>query len=129
MLPASIQLLLTARVGSLAVEDRRVLQEASVIGRNFDYELLAAVAGPSRDLMPHLAAAEAADLLRYDGAAHDFSFKHVLLRDALYDSMLASRRADQKPVSMVTARTGTLWSLAYGDFARFRTPWSCHDEN
>ena len=94
VLPASIQLLLTARVGSLAVEDRRVLQEASVIGRNFDYELLAAVAGPSRDLMPHLAAAEAADLLRYDGAAHDFSFKHVLLRDALYDSMLASRRAE-----------------------------------
>ena len=44
--------------------------------------------------MPHLAAAEAADLLRYDGAAHDFSFKHVLLRDALYDSMLASRRAE-----------------------------------
>ena len=94
VLPASIQLLLTARVGSLAAEDREVLQVASVIGRNFDYELLAAVVGPSRDLMPHLAAAEAADLLRYDSAAHDFSFKHVLLRDALYDSMLASRRAE-----------------------------------
>jgi len=94
MLPASIQLLLTARVGSLAAEDRNVLQVASVIGRSFDYELLAAIVGPSRDLMPHLAAAEAADLLRYDGAAHDFSFKHALLRDALYDSMLASRRAE-----------------------------------
>ncbi len=94
LLPASIQLLLTARVGSLAVEDREVLQVAAVIGRSFDYELLAAVVGPSRDLMPHLAAAEAADLLRYDGAAHDFSFKHALLRDALYDSLLASRRAE-----------------------------------
>ena len=94
VLPASIQLLLTARVGSLAAEDREVLQMASVIGRSFDYELLAAVVGPSRDLMPHLAAAEAADLVRYDGATHDFSFKHALLRDALYDSMLASRRAE-----------------------------------
>jgi class 3 adenylate cyclase/tetratricopeptide (TPR) repeat protein len=94
MLPASIQLLLTARVGSLAAADREVLQVASVIGRSFDYELLAAVVGPSRDLMLHLAAAEAADLLRYDSAAHDFSFKHALLRDALYDSMLASRRAE-----------------------------------
>jgi class 3 adenylate cyclase/tetratricopeptide (TPR) repeat protein len=94
LLPASIQLLLSARVGSLAAEDREVLQVASVIGRSFDYELLAAIVGRSRDLMPHLAAAEAADLLRYDSAAHDFSFKHVLLRDALYDSMLASRRAE-----------------------------------
>jgi class 3 adenylate cyclase/tetratricopeptide (TPR) repeat protein len=94
LLPASIQLLLTARVGRLAAEDREVLQVASVVGRSFDYELLAAVVGTSRDLMPHLAAAEAADLLRYDSAAHDFSFKHALLRDALYDSMLASRRAE-----------------------------------
>jgi class 3 adenylate cyclase/tetratricopeptide (TPR) repeat protein len=94
VLPASIQLLLTARVGSLAAEDREVLQVASVIGRSFDYQLLAAVVGPSRDLMPHLAAAQTADLLRYDSAAHDFSFKHALLRDALYDSMLESRRAE-----------------------------------
>src|SRR5580658_1854494 len=39
----------------------------------------------------------------------------------------ASRRAAQKPLSIVTVRTGTLCSLAYGEFARFRTPWSCHD--
>ena len=94
VLPASIQLLLTARVDRLPAEDREVLQVASVIGRSFDYELLAAIVGPSRDLMPHLLAAEAADLLRYDSAAHDFSFKHPLLRDALYDSMLGSRRAE-----------------------------------
>ncbi len=94
VLPASIQLLLTARVGSLANDDRRVLQVASVIGRRFDFDLLAALVGPSRDLMPHLAAAEAADLLRYDSATQEFSFKHALLRDALYDSMLASRRAE-----------------------------------
>jgi tetratricopeptide (TPR) repeat protein len=94
VLPASIQLLLTARVGRLAAADREVLQVASVIGRSFDYELLAAVVGPSRDLTLHLEAAEAADLLRYDSATHDFSFKHALLRDALYDSMLAPRRAE-----------------------------------
>jgi class 3 adenylate cyclase/tetratricopeptide (TPR) repeat protein len=94
VLPASIQSLLTARVGRLAVEDREVLQVASVIGRSFEYELLAAVVGASRDLMPHLAAAEAADLLRYNSVAHDFSFKHAMLRDALYDSMLASQRAE-----------------------------------
>src|SRR5450755_65600 len=39
-------------------------------------------------------------------------------------STLVLRRFDQKPSSMVTARTGTLCSLAYGEFERFRTPWS-----
>src|SRR6266849_4583249 len=37
---------------------------------------------------------------------------------------LVSRRGDQKPLSMVTACTGTLCSLAWGDSARFRIPWS-----
>src|SRR5690242_8323951 len=35
-----------------------------------------------------------------------------------------SRRGDQNPASIVTACTGTLRSLAYGDFAKFRIPWS-----
>src|SRR6266436_1503201 len=37
---------------------------------------------------------------------------------------LVSRRGDQNPVSIVTARTGTLCSFAYGDLAKFRIPWS-----
>src|SRR5450631_3734487 len=39
---------------------------------------------------------------------------------------LVLRRFDQKPSSMVTARTGTVCSFAKGEFERFRTPWSCH---
>src|SRR5258708_17727022 len=39
---------------------------------------------------------------------------------------LTSRRCAQKPFSMVTACTGTLRSLAYGDFVRLRMPWSRH---
>src|SRR6266446_5896890 len=38
-----------------------------------------------------------------------------------------SRRGDQNPASIVTACTGTLRSLAYGDFAKFRIPWSRQD--
>src|ERR1700732_1191669 len=37
-----------------------------------------------------------------------------------------SRRGDQNPLSIVTACTGTLRSFAYGDFAKFKTPWSRH---
>src|SRR5271154_6158937 len=41
-------------------------------------------------------------------------------------STLVLRRFDQKPSSIVTARTGTVWSFANGEFVRFSTPWSCH---
>src|SRR5260370_27746139 len=37
---------------------------------------------------------------------------------------LVSRPDDQNPASMVTARTGTLCSFAYGHFAKLRIPWS-----
>src|SRR5947207_14893211 len=44
-------------------------------------------------------------------------------------STLVLRRFDQNPGSMVTARTGTLCSLAKGELARLSTPWSCHGIN
>ena len=94
ILPASIQLLLTARVASLPSEVRRVLQIASVIGRRFDPALLAAIVGRAQDPWPHLASAEAADLLRREKASGEFSFKHALVRDALYDSMLTPQRVE-----------------------------------
>ena len=94
ILPASIQLLLTARVTSLPPEVRQVLQIASVIGRSFDPALLAAVVGRAQDLELHLASAEAADLLRREKGSGEFSFKHALVRDALYDSMLTPRRVE-----------------------------------
>src|SRR5215813_2934139 len=40
-------------------------------------------------------------------------------------STFVLRRFDQNPSSIVTARTGTECNFAYGEFARFRTPWSC----
>jgi hypothetical protein len=44
----------------------------------------------------------------------------------MLDSTFVFRRFDQNPSSIVTARTGTLCSFAYGDFVRFSTPCSCH---
>src|SRR6266567_1333788 len=40
-------------------------------------------------------------------------------------STLVLRRFDQKPSSIVTARTGTQCNFAYGEFVRFNAPWSC----
>ena len=90
-LPESLQGLLTARVDRLALKDRALLQAASVIGRQFDPELLAVVIGET-DANARLDAMKALDLVRLDGKSGDYAFKHALVRDALYQSLLTDRR-------------------------------------
>ena len=90
-LPASVQSLLTARVDRLSRKDRVLLQAASVIGRRFDEELLAAVVGEI-DVNARLTAMQALDLIRPEGKSSEFAFKHALVRDALYESLLTDAR-------------------------------------
>jgi tetratricopeptide (TPR) repeat protein len=90
-LPGSVQSLLTARVDRLAPKDRALLQAASVIGRRFDPDLLAVVTG-ERDIDARLASMQALDLVRPDGKSGTYLFKHALVRDALYRSLLAEPR-------------------------------------
>jgi predicted ATPase len=91
-LPGSIQSLLTARIDCLAADDRTVLQAAAVIGRRFRTGLLAVVTD-SRDVEARLAAIQSLDLIYADGRSGDFMFKHALLQDALYNSLLGPARA------------------------------------
>jgi len=90
-LPASVQSLLTARVDRLSRNERVLLQAASVIGRRFDEELLAVVVGEI-DLKARLTAMQAIGLVRPEGKSGEFAFKHALVRDALYESLLTDSR-------------------------------------
>ncbi len=90
-LPASVQSLLTARVDRLAPRDRALLQAASVIGRRFDPELLAVAAGES-NIDARLAAMQALDLVHPEGKSSDYLFRHAMVRDALYQSLLTEAR-------------------------------------
>jgi class 3 adenylate cyclase len=92
-LPASVQTLLTARIDSLLSEHRKLLQAAAVIGRRFDPELLAAVVRGPADLGARLAPMCALDLIDLDSKSGDYTFKHALVRDALYQSLLTGPRA------------------------------------
>jgi class 3 adenylate cyclase len=91
VIPASIQALLASRIDALDVPDRELLQAAAVIGRRFDRDLLATIA--IKDAEQRLAAMQALDFVHRDAAGGDFVFKHALVRDALYSSMLAQPRA------------------------------------
>ena len=90
-LPASVQGVLTARVDRLAPTDRALLQAASVIGRQFDPQLLAGTVGET-DIDDRLAAMQALDLVHPEGKSSDYVFKHALVRDALYQSLLTEPR-------------------------------------
>jgi predicted ATPase len=90
-LPASVQGVLTARVDRLAPKDRELLQAASVIGRRFDPQLLAVAVGET-DINDRLLAMQALDLVRTVGNSGNIGFRHALLRDALYQSLLTEAR-------------------------------------
>jgi hypothetical protein len=91
VLPASLQSLLTTRVDRLAPKDRALLQAASVIGRRFDPQLLDNVIGQA-DSDSRLAAMRALDLVHIESKSGDYIFKHALVRDALYHSLLTETR-------------------------------------
>jgi class 3 adenylate cyclase/tetratricopeptide (TPR) repeat protein len=92
-LPASVQSLLSARIDRLEQSDRAILQAASVIGRRFDSDILATASDDGDALRERLAALQKAGLLQPGDASGEFVFKHALVRDALYDSLLTARRA------------------------------------
>jgi tetratricopeptide (TPR) repeat protein len=90
-LPASVQSLLTARVDRLAPEDRTLLQAASVIGRQFETQLLASIIGET-DIDARLAPMKRLDLVHQEGESDHCAFKHALVCDALYQSLLSEAR-------------------------------------
>ena len=73
----------------------RLAQIAAVIGREFSYDLLSAASQIDEDdMQTALSLLEQADIIYRVSISPSvrFAFKHALLRDAIYDSLLRSRR-------------------------------------
>ena len=93
-LPASLQGSLMARLDRIP-QGKEVAQIAACLGREFDHELLAAVAQrPDHELAQALDRLTAAELLFQRGVRPDakYMFKHALVQEAAYASLLQSRR-------------------------------------
>jgi predicted ATPase len=93
-IPASLQASLVARLDRLAPV-REVAQIGAALGRQFSHELIAAVAAmPQRRLDAALAQLVGAELIYRRGAPPDaeYTFKHALVQDAAYDTLLRGRR-------------------------------------
>ena len=94
--PDTLHDTLMARLDRLA-SVKSIAQTAAALGRDFPYRMLAACAGLSRRRLEQgLAQLAEAELLFCNGQPPDatYTFKHTLVRDAAYNSMLLSRRAE-----------------------------------
>jgi class 3 adenylate cyclase/predicted ATPase len=93
-IPATLYDSLTARLDRL-VPVKEVAQIGAAIGRVFSYELLAFVSSlRENELRDALTRLEDAELVfRHGTPPHaNFRFKHALVQDAAYDSLLRSKR-------------------------------------
>jgi class 3 adenylate cyclase/predicted ATPase len=93
-IPETLQGSLLARLDRLATA-KEVAQLAAAIGREFNYELIAAVEPvPGASLTDALRQLADAGLILVQGTppSASYSFKHALVRDATYSTLLHSRR-------------------------------------
>jgi predicted ATPase len=93
-IPPTLQQSLMARLDRLGPA-REVAQIAAVIGRDFSYGLLRAVAGiDDLALQGALDRLAEADILLVQGVPpqSEYRFKHALIQDAAYENLLKSRR-------------------------------------
>jgi class 3 adenylate cyclase/tetratricopeptide (TPR) repeat protein len=93
--PATVQVILAARIDRLPPDDKQLLQTASVIGKDVPFVLLHAVAEAAEDAvqrgLTHLQAAE----FLYETRLFpdpEYTFKHALTHEVTYGTLLQERR-------------------------------------
>jgi class 3 adenylate cyclase/tetratricopeptide (TPR) repeat protein len=97
--PETLQALIGSRLDSLAGADKRVAQQASVVGSVFWLGAVAHLAGSNGDLEPRLQTLERRDFVHAHPEStvagdREFAFKHILIRDVAYERLPKGRRAE-----------------------------------
>ena len=109
--PETLHGVLTARIDRLPEDVKRLLQVASVLGREFSMRLLEAVWDDPASLDAHVRRLTRLEFL-YERAWEPmlvYAFKHALTREAAYSSLLDSRRR------LLHARTGRTLEVLHAD--------------
>ena len=98
IVPPTIKALLAARFDQLRPEERGVLERGAVEGQSFHRGAVEVMAPGERDVAERLVTLVRKDLLRPDRAVFPgedaFAFRHLLIRDAAYDSLPKASRAE-----------------------------------
>ena len=98
-LPTSVLSIIAARLDVLPIAERRVLLDASVVGRTFWRGALARLGGES-GLDAALDALEARDFIRREATSAiegdtEFSFRHMLIREVAYGTLPHAARRER----------------------------------
>ena len=96
-IPSTINDIIMARVDTLPEKTKALLQTGAVIERQFSFDLISRVMGvPEEELLSHLLLLKASGLLDETGSPPQptYAFRHALIRDVVYDSILAARKKD-----------------------------------
>ncbi len=95
IVPSTVQDVLMARIDSLAESAKGVLQTGSVLGREFNRDLIKAVTGLSeRELLSDLSVLKDSEFLYERGIYphSNYIFIHALTQEVAYNSLLSKRR-------------------------------------
>ncbi|HEY5695164.1 MAG TPA: adenylate/guanylate cyclase domain-containing protein [Gaiellaceae bacterium] len=96
--PPTLRALIAARLDGLAPEERAVLERGAVEGEIFHRGAVQALAPEEGEVLPRLAALVRHELIRPDSPQFPgedaFRFRHLLIRDAAYEALPKSVRAD-----------------------------------
>lgn len=93
--PATVHEIVAARLDRLPLEEKRVIQVASVMGRHFSAALVEQLLSPDGiDVGGKLNALREAGVVRLSksGAAHDFVFEQALTQEVAYQGLLIKQR-------------------------------------
>jgi len=98
VVPPTLQALLGARLDQLEPAERSVLERGAIEGEIFHRGAVQALAPDEAQVTPRLAALVRKQLIRPDRpqlpGEDGFRFRHLLIRDAAYDSLPKATRAD-----------------------------------
>jgi DNA-binding SARP family transcriptional activator len=93
-IPAGVRDVLRLRLGRLPEATQAVLRVAAVYGRTFPLDVVAAVQRAAEsEALDHLEVALASQLVGEDRRTGDYRFTHVLVQQAIADTMTALRRS------------------------------------
>jgi len=93
-IPSTIQGVISARLDRLERESKRILQEASVIGRAFLYEILKRISDLKEYIDKSLINLERLDLIKTISLQPEleYIFKHALTQEVVYNGLLIKER-------------------------------------
>jgi class 3 adenylate cyclase/pimeloyl-ACP methyl ester carboxylesterase len=121
-IPATLHDSLMARLDRLGPATKEVAQLAACIGREFPHDMLAAVSAcRSEDLAASLDRLAGSNLVvRHGGPTASYAFRHTLVQEAAYQSLLKSRR------QQLHERIAQIVTVQFAEVAETQPEWLAH---